>query len=74
VIQEPVRVASPCISVCRIDPESGLCIGCLRTLDEIAGWIDLDDAARVRLIAALPARRARLAASVIDPEVANGER
>lgn len=29
---------SPCIQVCRIDPDSGICRGCLRTLDEIAGW------------------------------------
>lgn len=32
--------ASPCIQVCRIDPASGVCRGCLRTLDEIAGWPD----------------------------------
>ncbi len=31
-------VPSPCISVCRMDPDSGLCEGCLRTLDEIAAW------------------------------------
>jgi predicted Fe-S protein YdhL (DUF1289 family) len=29
---------SPCISVCRIDSATGLCEGCLRTLDEIADW------------------------------------
>jgi predicted Fe-S protein YdhL (DUF1289 family) len=29
---------SPCINICRMDPESGLCEGCLRTLDEIAQW------------------------------------
>ena len=29
---------SPCISVCRIDPASGLCQGCARTLQEIADW------------------------------------
>lgn len=29
---------SPCISVCKIDPQTGLCEGCWRTLDEIAGW------------------------------------
>jgi uncharacterized protein len=29
---------SPCINVCRMDPVSGLCEGCLRTLDEIAQW------------------------------------
>lgn len=32
------RVPSPCISVCRMDPHSGLCLGCYRTLDEIVAW------------------------------------
>jgi len=31
-------VPSPCISVCRMDAATGLCEGCFRTLDEIAGW------------------------------------
>ncbi|HEX7439114.1 MAG TPA: DUF1289 domain-containing protein [Caldimonas sp.] len=31
-------VASPCIEVCTLDPRTGLCEGCLRTLDEIAVW------------------------------------
>lgn len=31
-------VPSPCISVCRIGADSGLCEGCFRTLDEISGW------------------------------------
>lgn len=31
-------VASPCISVCRMSATSGLCEGCFRTGDEIAGW------------------------------------
>jgi predicted Fe-S protein YdhL (DUF1289 family) len=31
-------VPSPCISVCRMDPVTELCEGCLRTLDEIAAW------------------------------------
>jgi predicted Fe-S protein YdhL (DUF1289 family) len=33
-----VPVPSPCIDVCRMEPQSGLCAGCLRTLDEIAQW------------------------------------
>ena len=40
------RVASPCISVCVMDPATGLCCGCLRTLDEIARWSAIDDDAR----------------------------
>ena len=31
-------VPSPCISVCRMDAASGLCIGCFRTVDEICQW------------------------------------
>jgi len=34
---------SPCISVCRMETATGLCKGCLRTLDEIAAWSTLDD-------------------------------
>ena len=36
-------VASPCINVCRMDAASGLCEGCLRTLDEIAAWGTMND-------------------------------
>jgi len=54
-------VASPCTSVCRMDVASGLCAGCARTLDEIASWSVLDDDARRAIVAALPARKARLA-------------
>ena len=39
-------VPSPCISVCRIDADSGCCDGCLRTLGEIAAWSRLDNDAK----------------------------
>ena len=45
---------SPCISVCRMDADSGLCQGCFRTLDEIIAWgraSDHDKRAVWRLIA-----------------------
>jgi predicted Fe-S protein YdhL (DUF1289 family) len=51
-------VASPCISVCTMDAASGLCVGCFRTLDEIAAWSVLDADAKRGVLAALPARRA----------------
>ena len=35
---------SPCISVCKIAPDSGLCYGCLRTLQEIGAWSTSEDA------------------------------
>lgn len=32
------KVPSPCINVCRMDAKTGLCEGCLRTIDEIVAW------------------------------------
>ena len=31
-------VPSPCISVCRMSPVTGWCLGCFRTIDEIVAW------------------------------------
>jgi predicted Fe-S protein YdhL (DUF1289 family) len=53
------KIASPCINVCAIDPETGLCSGCGRTLDEIARWTLLSDGERQAIVRALPERRAR---------------
>ncbi len=54
-------VPSPCIDVCRIDPGTGWCEGCLRTIDEIAAWGALDDKAKREVWKGLPMRRQRLA-------------
>lgn len=43
---DKAMLPSPCISVCRMDASSGLCEGCMRTLDEIAGWGMLDNRAK----------------------------
>ena len=51
-------VPSPCISVCVMDAAEGLCIGCFRTLDEIAAWSALDGAAKRAVLAASRERRA----------------
>ena len=47
---------TPCIKLCTIDPRTGLCLGCARTLAEIASWSSLSDAERARLMAELPRR------------------
>lgn len=48
--------SSPCIKVCVIDPASGLCEGCGRTLQEIAQWPRLGEAERLAIMATLAAR------------------
>ena len=62
-------VASPCINVCRMDAASGLCEGCLRTLDEIAAWGTMDDGDKRVVWQRLELRRAawpQLGASEVD--------
>ena len=31
-------IPTPCISVCRVNADNGLCEGCFRTLGEISAW------------------------------------
>lgn len=48
---------TPCVNVCKIASETGLCEGCGRTIAEIAAWASLSSAERRRIMAELPARR-----------------
>jgi predicted Fe-S protein YdhL (DUF1289 family) len=51
---------SPCNKICAIDPVSGQCVGCGRTLSEIESWLRYSDHERRRVMAELPQRlRAR---------------
>lgn len=49
-------VGSPCINVCKMDDARGLCLGCMRTIDEIAAWSTLNDDARLAIWKTLPER------------------
>lgn len=44
------EIQSPCIGVCSMDESNGLCQGCYRTMDEIQGWWDLDNAQKQAVI------------------------
>ena len=56
-------VLSPCIGVCAMDAASGFCLGCLRTIDEIAAWSRASEATRRAINSALPPRRAQIKGS-----------
>ena len=56
VVTRPPVIESPCNRICAIDPDSGLCRGCGRNLEEITHWIGLSDADRTRIMSELPAR------------------
>jgi uncharacterized protein len=35
---------SPCVNICKLDPKSQYCVGCLRSLEEIANWSSFSQA------------------------------
>ena len=44
------KIISPCVGVCSIELESGLCIGCLRSSSEIAMWPQIDSQRALKII------------------------
>ncbi|MFL1877038.1 DUF1289 domain-containing protein [Hansschlegelia beijingensis] len=63
-------IKSPCISVCVMDPATGWCEGCFRTLAEIGAWARFSPEERDRVMRLLPARRktARAAPAVVESD------
>lgn len=53
-------VPSPCVGVCLMDPASGWCQGCWRSLDEIARWSQADDGDKRAVWLAIERRQAGL--------------
>ncbi len=68
-----MTIRSPCNMVCQLDFETGWCLGCGRTGQEIQGWLKFTDAERDAVMADCPAR---LKAMGLPPEgdVAEAER
>ncbi len=60
-MHQPIK--TPCVKVCVVDGQSGNCLGCGRTLGEIARWARFSDDERDAVLAALPARMASLKAA-----------
>ena len=59
-IWKRAEIESPCIKICVIQPESRLCTGCLRTIDEIGGWSRMTPDERRAVMANLPGRKGQL--------------
>jgi len=49
-------IETPCTKVCKLDSATGYCIGCGRTLDEIARWASMNDSERAEIMRTLSRR------------------
>ncbi|CAN5187936.1 hypothetical protein BH11PSE2_BH11PSE2_17630 [soil metagenome] len=59
--EPPKAIATPCVKVCIVDGKSGLCLGCFRTLPEIAQWGRFSDEHRAKVISELKGREVLIA-------------
>ena len=50
------NIETPCIGVCTIDDNNGLCMGCYRSLEEIQNWWDMTDEQRTNVTEQLQQR------------------
>jgi predicted Fe-S protein YdhL (DUF1289 family) len=54
------EIESPCVKLCVVHPEERLCVGCFRTIEEIATWSRMTSEERRAIMADLPERAPRL--------------
>ena len=61
--QDPAseEIQSPCVGICAMSEETGYCLGCYRTIDEIRDWWDMSNAERKVTIEACEQRQIDLA-------------
>ncbi len=50
-------INSPCKGICTIDKDNGLCLGCLRTINEISEWLYLDDKSKADILKKIKKRK-----------------
>ena len=67
-IRDGGEVRSPCVSICKMNPVlgnaderaiGGLCVGCMRTIDEIIEWGNVSDDRKRAIVVAAALRRLR---------------
>lgn len=51
------EIESPCVQICVIHPETRLCAGCARSIDEIGAWSRMSNEERRAIMAELPSRK-----------------
>ncbi|MEM7020350.1 MAG: DUF1289 domain-containing protein [Pseudomonadota bacterium] len=64
---QKTEIPSPCISICALDADN-LCMGCLRTIEEIVTWGRIDDDEKRQIWQKIKERRQNLSSNNSSPE------
>jgi predicted Fe-S protein YdhL (DUF1289 family) len=59
------NVPSPCVKVCKLDVDTGYCLGCFRTRDEVASWITMNDDEKRAVWCSFEARQEEMLRSLL---------
>jgi len=54
------KIDSPCNNICKMDNENKYCVGCYRTLDEIAQWQSMTEIQKKRVYELIELRKKKL--------------
>jgi len=68
------KLPSPCVSICQMDPQDGVCVGCYRTRAEIAAWRSMEQEDQMLLLDILRDRRAKATGVMRRPSRRNIKR
>ena len=55
---------TPCVRICKLDEEAGVCAGCYRTPDEIEKWSEYTNEQKRQLMVAIDIRKELLCADI----------
>ena len=64
---------SPCVNICRMDADNHMCVGCFRTLDEIAQWSRASESAKRAILVAVDKRRTESGYSAVPGQDCRGD-
>ncbi|MFO1126948.1 MAG: DUF1289 domain-containing protein [Rhodospirillales bacterium] len=56
-MQQQAETTSPCVGICRLDADTGLCTGCYRSITEITQWRSASEGERRAILARVTLRR-----------------
>ena len=68
------KLPSSCVSICQMDPQDGVCVGCYRTRAEIAAWRSMEQEDQMLLLDILRDRRAKATGVMRRPSRRNIKR
>ncbi len=53
----PRHVPSPCVKICVLDPDTRMCRGCFRSIDEVAEWVEYSPEEKLAVLERIAQRR-----------------